>query len=65
MNTFLLRKYTTRVNLVLTLCFFLSLGWAYADYYHKKQTYINLPWYAFFFQVKPATSWQVASPFSS
>ena len=64
MNVALMRKYTTRMNLVFALGFMITLAMSFVDYEKKKVRDPLLPWYAMFFKVKPQHSWMAASPFN-
>ena len=59
----LMAKYTNRINIFFACAFIITLASAYGDYYTKKKTYPNLPWYAMFFHVNPQPSWAYAAPF--
>lgn len=64
MNTALMRKYTTRINLMFAIAFLVTLALSFMDYEKKRTRDPLLPWYAMFFKVQPQHSWMAASPFN-
>jgi hypothetical protein len=64
MNIYLLRKYTTRINLFFGIAFLLCMSYSFVSYEQKKMKDPTLPLYAMFFRVNPQPSWNYASPFT-
>jgi len=62
---YLARKFTTRINLILTIAFFVTMASAFADYEKKLIKDPTLPWYAIFFKVQVQPSWAKATPFQN
>jgi hypothetical protein len=65
MNIALMRKYTTRINLLFAVAFVVTLTMSFADYEKKLLKDPQLPWYAMFLKVPEQHSWAAASPFKS
>jgi len=64
MNIFLLRKYTTRANILFGVGFLLAMSYSFVSYEQKKMKDPTLPLCAMFFKMDIQPSWQYATPFS-